>query len=67
MVSCYRGKFTSLMFSSEELKIHSENEKEVINAEVNGKEAIQTCVDERVVKQKEFFQPIKISNLKNNS
>jgi hypothetical protein len=51
----------------QELKIHSENEKEVINAEVNGKEAIQTCVDERVVKQKEFFQPIKISNLKNNS
>ena len=51
----------------QELKIHSENEKEVINAEVNGKEARQTCVDERVVKQKEFFQPIKISNLKNNS
>ena len=51
----------------QELKIHIENEKDVINAEVNGEEARQTCVDERVAKQNEFFQPIKISNLKNNS
>ena len=53
----------SLLFP-QELQIHSEIEKDVINPEVIGKQARKACVNQRVEKQNDFFQSIERSNYK---